>query len=492
MPYVTSVKTRGARRMTYGSPATFTREMTAYTGHDLVYSHRTGLQAEGAKPSSEEVYTPPKGNIVEQLVYRRQFIERKIGQILTTNTHKSRPAQWILGDQGHEFGVSHVSFILPECSYATGSGTSRLTYTNPVPRVWPSLKADGSATSSVSFIGDTIGFFSSRANFPYYSSISGSVSESTLNALAANSINRINPLVSKGSIFATLFELARGDVPGILTNLRRHFDSISRMKASGIKSASQALGSEYLNNVFGWSPIIRDIQTAIDVLTSIDSLLFPSDSSRRSFKYTVASGAAQVSMQPNVGYFQPLMTGYSLDPAGCDWSLPHTGNSFQSWAGSCFGGISWEDSLWTTARFATGMTPNGANNAHLDRAIDLLGLKITPSLVWELTPWSWLIDWFLNIGTVIENLSSLGLSNTILNYAYSTYRRKSLLTVGLDLKNFLTASTGNTYQGGYQFACQIDQKVRIPASPFGFGIAGSSLSASQLAILSALGLARMR
>jgi hypothetical protein len=128
----------------------------------------------------------------------------------------------------------------------------------------------------------------------------------------------------------------------------------------------------------------------------------------------------------------------------------------------------------------------------LDRAIDLLGLKITPSLVWELTPWSWLIDWFLNIGTVIENLQTFGLSNTILNYAYCCYRREMTATIDLDLSGFMAQSGSPSFTGGKAYLMTVDQKVRIPASPFGFGIAGTSLSASQLAILTALGLARSR
>lgn len=491
MPYVFSKNSSGDRTMIRTNTST-TFEAHGYTGLDLVYSHRTGSKAEGAKPSPEEVYSPPGGNVVEDLVYRRKFIERRIGAILTENLHKSRPAQYILGDMGHEFAVSHARFVGGPCFYRRFSGSAWHTFSNPVPRFWLATSDSGLTDSTVSPIGDPLGFFSSRAAYGNLSSAHRGLTEDQANSLATNAIQQVSPFKAVGGIFATLAELARGDIPGILTDLRRHFDAINMMKASGIKSASQALGSEYLNNVFGWTPIIKDVQAAITVLTAIDSLLFPEDSTRRTHRSTIRSISFNKTGDPSLGNWPPLAAGTAGSAETVDFSRTHTGLGFGNWIGQADLGISQTESLWVSARFATGMTPSTTNNSHLDRAIDLLGLKITPSLIWELTPWSWLIDWFLNIGTVIENLSNLGLSNTILNYAYATYRRESLHTVSVDPAQLITERVGNQYTGSRQFMLKVDQKVRIAASPFGFGIAGSSLGANQLAILTALGLARLR
>jgi hypothetical protein len=148
--------------------------------------------------------------------------------------------------------------------------------------------------------------------------------------------------------------------------------------------------------------------------------------------------------------------------------------------------------VWTTARYATGAKPSSTNNAYLDRAIDLLGLELTPEVLWEITPWSWLLDWFTNIGEVVEGLTTFGLSNTILNYAYSTLRREALLTVNVDPKSWLSQDPQNRISGSPVYAMNIDQKVRIAASPFGFGTSLSALTGAQWAILGALGLARLR
>ena len=150
-----------------------------------------------------------------------------------------------------------------------------------------------------------------------------------------------------------------------------------------------------------------------------------------------------------------------------------------------------ELSVRTSARFLTSARPSVTNNSHLDRAIDLLGLELTPEVLWELTPWSWLIDWFSNMGTVISNLTSLGLSNTILNYAYSTARLKT--GVGMSVRPQVTSGSGlKSFSGTFNYFFDSDLKVRIAASPFGFDVSTDLLNPGQWGILAALGLARSR
>jgi hypothetical protein len=147
-----------------------------------------------------------------------------------------------------------------------------------------------------------------------------------------------------------------------------------------------------------------------------------------------------------------------------------------------------EISIWTTARFATGLAPRVQDNGYVDRAIDLLGLRLTPEVIWELTPWSWMIDWFSNIGTIVRNLSTLGLSNAILNYAYTTVRWRNTSTAWAKP----VSNSSIKYGGNFIQVERLDAKVRRAASPFGFGTDLDQLSAGQWSILVALGLARQR
>jgi hypothetical protein len=147
----------------------------------------------------------------------------------------------------------------------------------------------------------------------------------------------------------------------------------------------------------------------------------------------------------------------------------------------------------TTVRFQTNLIPTASNNGYVDRLRDLLGLKLTPEVIWELTPWSWLIDWFSNIGLVVENLSNLHASNLILNYAYSTICREAVDSSVTSRPALTSASTGyRTWEGDVVTKYETWQKVRLKASPYGFATTLNSLTGSQWAILVALGLARQR
>jgi hypothetical protein len=100
-------------------------------------------------------------------------------------------------------------------------------------------------------------------------------------------------------------------------------------------------------------------------------------------------------------------------------------------------------------------------------------------LIWEVLPWSWLIDWFYNIGDVLNNLTTEVADNQASTYAYimGHTKRKYSMT-GTD--GIKTASVSRVFEA----------KVRQKVHPFGLASADSPLSTRQLSILAALGVQR--
>ncbi len=149
-------------------------------------------------------------------------------------------------------------------------------------------------------------------------------------------------------------------------------------------------------------------------------------------------------------------------------------------------GLTGHLSVQTTARFTLGQKPTHDMAGFLSRAADLYGLKLTPEVIWELTPWTWMLDWFSNIGNVVSNLNSRLVSNVILNYGYTTgvldfYSNASAVpAAGMTGSPLLVVSDHHRY------------KVRIQANPFGLFVDPASLNVSQWSILAALGLSRSR
>jgi hypothetical protein len=109
----------------------------------------------------------------------------------------------------------------------------------------------------------------------------------------------------------------------------------------------------------------------------------------------------------------------------------------------------------------------------------LLGVDVTPETVWNVQPWSWLVDWQTNVGDVLHNISAMGRDGLVLQYGYIMC--KSL------------HETERSANWGGAFASNVvrtEDKVRRPATPYGFGVDLTSLTARQSAILVALGLSR--
>jgi hypothetical protein len=114
----------------------------------------------------------------------------------------------------------------------------------------------------------------------------------------------------------------------------------------------------------------------------------------------------------------------------------------------------------------------------------LQGGGISPSVVWELTPWSWLADYFTNIGDVLENWEKSRAISLAARYAYVMYKRD--VTVKSEHKVVL--DTG--FEASMSHITRTITQARRGASAYGFGFTSGSLNNGQIANLVALGLSR--
>jgi hypothetical protein len=159
--------------------------------------------------------------------------------------------------------------------------------------------------------------------------------------------------------------------------------------------------------------------------------------------------------------------------------------------------IDWSIDYRISARFVTLARPTIANNNFIDKAystIQQLGLT-GPATGWEITSWSWLVEWAINLGSSLENASYYGTQpgQNKIDYSYMTsYTRWQGIRKARELKkttgsgssrvtDSITSPVTSTWT-----ICKNRQRI----SPFGLGIQLPSLSAGQFATLVALGLAR--
>lgn len=269
------------------------------------------------------------------------------------------------------------------------------------------------------------------------------------------------PLVG---IAQTLAELKREGLPR--TRALASFRSWSPRKG----------GQDYLTWQFGFRPVIQDIYALADSIDTADKqwrvyVNGANKLQRRHFEFPVERSTTTTAVSLG-GTSYPILP--SRLASGQSSTLYRT------------------RTVVTRRRFSAAyaytLPPGSESTIAAVRKVQQYrqqyGLKIDPNLLWELTPWSWLVDWFLPIGNFIQSVSSLILGNTALPWAYisehsivtDTYERPGVVLVD--------GSGVGTMQVVY------DYKRRIAASPFGFGLSWKDLSPKQLSILAAIGITR--
>jgi hypothetical protein len=103
-----------------------------------------------------------------------------------------------------------------------------------------------------------------------------------------------------------------------------------------------------------------------------------------------------------------------------------------------------------------------------------------------LTPWSWMIDWFIDVQSAIMTGGLLQSDHLKMRWAYLMRETRIETSSTMD-------ATGLFYsgpQGPVSASAHYVRKERVRGTPFGFGINPAALTAQQWAILAALAISK--
>jgi hypothetical protein len=243
--------------------------------------------------------------------------------------------------------------------------------------------------------------------------------------------------------------------------------------------AFRDLGSNYLNVQFGWIPFLNDIREMVKLSKTIELELdkirknngkwFLREGSVKEEKYTTATWSGKGSSLW-FGFTPSVHDGFVQFP-----TIEASGSA------------SYERKVWFSGRFGYYIPVKELNSVRWRRNTirKLYGLSLTPDVLWELMPWSWLIDYFTNAGEIFKNLST-GYVDAVAKYAYLMGTTR----FAQEQQSSFKSSDGQLITGVIQR--ERSYKVRIGASPFGFGLTSDNLTVGQQMILAALGLSRSR
>jgi len=335
---------------------------------------------------------------------------------------------------------------LPDVNVSATSGIYTYTYSGP----WVAKSASVGPTSSL------------------YPAVPGDLSERMIQK-GTTAIARTIPTNPVANAAQFLGELREGlpSVPGVHGFKKRDFASV---------------GGEYLNLEFGLKPLMSDLQKFAEAARTSDEVIrqLKRDSGRlirRRYSFPVEKIVTGPTVESTQWYGAPGLRVatpniYSQSPGKLTKTREET---YEYWFSGAY-----------TYLYTDGDRAVDKMGAAAQRFAKLWGLRISPELLWELTPWSWAADWVGNAGEVIHNLSAFSNDNLVMRWGYimCTYTcRDTYLAEGVSLKGGPSGPLSQT------FVTQV--KKRLKATPYGFGLDPDiSFTGRQWAILGALGLSR--
>jgi len=327
----------------------------------------------------------------------------------------------------------------------------------------------------------------------FYSDPELSNAQQLLFMKGAEAVKRARPNKPQIDLSVTIGELRKEGIPALIGSLAGRSRTLVDLFRSG--------GKEYLNLQFGWVPILRDLTALVQLVSTSKTLLlqYERDIERlvrrrihfpdqidvdQTLQFTASASEYRRATGTPWGY--PPETHLSFRPAG---QVPEQVNQTitKTWFSGAF-------------RFYHRSVPKALEHlAQIENEANLLmGTRLDPEVLWNLAPWTWLSDWFINFGDVVGNASALLSDDLVMQYGYLMRTTHEIKTTSWPQGLWYRKPTGSLSSawtrvpgmGAYSQTTSRVTKHREKASPFGFGFTDESLTDNQLAILAALGMSR--
>ena len=315
-----------------------------------------------------------------------------------------------------------------------------------------------------------------------YSGVAKDQDTSSLESFGATAISNCAPVNPTSNLGVSLGEILREKRVPSLAGIQTWKHRTNVLKGAG---------SEYLNQQFGWAPLISEVHAV--------------SGAARSQRDIMKNYAHNEGRDVHREFHFPIEIQEKAEPVGNAYVGTNLNNlsGYSSVIGSspaeCITCFRKETKRWFVGCFTYG-GPSGADSfrRHLgfgSQADQLYGLQLTPSLLWELAPWSWAVDWFSNTGDVINNITNFALAGLVMRYGFmmaETIEEYYTEFVGCKLRKKLgPGKYGPASVSPARSGVRLITKSRAPANPFGFGVGWEGLSPTQLAITAALGITRL-
>lgn len=318
-------------------------------------------------------------------------------------------------------------------------------------------RLNGLATTGMTL--DNVPVYSNT--FPSTFSLASVDISTTAFAAGATGIARYRPGTSEmglGQAFAEARQVPQ--LPG---------DLLARLlKSKGAVGALKGTGDEFLNIQFGWKPLLQDLRDLLHVRQKLQKSL--AQLRRDNGTFVRRRGTISRLVSSSSTEFTAQIVPTALVMASGPAVLTSLSEDVYSFSG----------------RFRYFIPDSILNDPPPSLYAVLAGTRITPELAWNLTPWSWLVDWFSNFGSLMTNISDNAAGNVVMDYGYVMGRRIRRSETHVPWRT--VPNLGYTASGTCGVVKENSVKSRYGAYPYAFGPTPPGLSYGQAAVLGALGL----
>lgn len=282
-------------------------------------------------------------------------------------------------------------------------------------------------------------------------------------AWGAEAFRKMKPTKPSMSGLNSLYELR--EFPATILGLKKR-----------VKSMKDA-GDYHLNLQFGWLPLISDVKKLINDQQKIQKRL----------DWLLRNNGRPVRIKKEIADFS-----YNGTEDGEAWGIviPNGFNLVKS-TPRYRRNVDVIDKIWASAQWRF-FLPEGPKNPEYKHKLlmRLYGNQITPSVLYNAIPWSWLVDWFSNVGDIVENFDA-GVADRLAAEYFYVMRNTGIRSVVFAECDYMRKNGEIVHMTGTALT-ESYVKTRLAGDPFGFSTNPNGLNASQLAILGALGMSRLK
>lgn len=297
-------------------------------------------------------------------------------------------------------------------------------------------------------------------------STSGSLGQDVVDILAfGKQLDKLLTLRSRGvSLYKQYSQFSakhRREIDRIFKDLRSH-------PKKGLKSISQHASSAYLSWLFQYLPWWEDIQTLLEAATS--TYIRATGRTRERKIVGLGKVVNRIHDHDENGPFQALLIDPSYLNSLCTFGDKANGKEDNTIRTGLTGSREAACKLTASVVSVWGQNFEHGSVEPLYELNKKLGI-VYPSLIWDLIPWSWLVDWFVNVGKFIDRSWIKAYGEWNCSYAYVTTK-------------LVSTYAGMSYFQTCRWPIHPSTTLSVKAPKV------SDLTDSQWSILTALGLSR--